>query len=182
MDQNLMATIGAIVGGTIPLGAVMFALIRWIDGRHRKDMALLRDEMKAGEGRLRAEMKAGEGRLEAAIGGLREEMRAADSRLESRIDGAISGFREDIAVLREDVKATEGRLQAEMQAAEGRLDARIDGLEGGVKETNEHLVNVGHRLSKVEGVIAGALMNAGVPDRMPVRDRRPARETRKGAA
>ena len=98
-------------------------------------------------------------------------MRAGDSRLESRIDGAISGFREDIAVLREDVKA-----------AEGRLGARIDGLEGGVKEANEHLVNVGHRLSKVEGVIAGAFMNAGVPDRMPVRDRRPARETRKGAA
>ena len=160
MDQNLMATIGAIVGGTIPLGAVMFALIRWIDGRHRKDMALLREETKAGEGRL-----------EAAIGRLREEMRAGDSRLESRIDGAISGFREDIAVLREDVKATEGRL-----------DARIDGLEGGVKEANERLVNVGHRLSKVEGVIAGALMNAGTPDRMPVHDRRQVRETRKGAA
>ena len=170
MDQNLMATIGAIVGGTIPLGAVMFALIRWIDGRHRKDMALLREETKAGEGRL-----------EAAIGRLREEMRAGDSRLESRIDGAISGFREDIAVLREDVKATEGRLRAEMQATEGRLDARIDGLEGGVKEANERLVNVGHRLSKVEGVIAGALMNAGTPDRMPVHDRRQVRETRKGA-
>ncbi len=164
MDQNLMATIGAIVGGTIPLGAVMFALIRWIDGRHRKDMALLREETKAGEGRI-----------EAAIDRLREEMRAGDSRLESRIDGAISGFRED-------VKATEDRLRAEMQATEGRLDARIDGLEGGVKEANERLVNVGHRLSKVEGVIAGALMNAGTLDRVPVHDRRQVRETRKGAA
>ena len=171
MDQNLMATIGAIVGGTIPLGAVMFALIRWIDGRHRKDMALLREDM----GVLREETKAGEGRLEAAIDRLREEMRAGDSRLESRIDGAISGFRED-------VKATEDQLRAEMQATEGRLDARIDGLEGGVKEANERLVNVGHRLSKVEGVIAGALMNAGAPDRMPVHDRSQARETRKGAA
>ena len=90
MDQNLMATIGAIVGGTIPLGAVMFALIRWIDGRHRKDMALLRDEMKAGEGRLRAEMKAGEGRLEAAIGGLRDDMRAAGSNLVSTAPSAGS--------------------------------------------------------------------------------------------
>ena len=80
------------------------------------------------------------------------------------------------------MKATEDRLRAEMQAAEGRLDARIDGLEGGVKEANERLVNVGHRLSKVEGVIAGALMNAGAPDRTPVHDRRQARETRKGAA
>ena len=53
MDQNLMATIGAIVGGTIPLGAVMFALIRWIDGRHRKDMALLREETKAAKAGLR---------------------------------------------------------------------------------------------------------------------------------
>ena len=31
MDQGLIATIGAIVGGTIPLGALTFTLIRWID-------------------------------------------------------------------------------------------------------------------------------------------------------
>ena len=114
MDQGLIATIGAIVGGTIPLGALTFALIRWIDGRHRKDMAVLREEMRAGEGRL-----------------------------EARIDG-----------LREDMKATEARLEA------------------GVKEVTKRVANVGDRLSRVEGVIEGALLT----------NRAPVAESREGAA
>ena len=118
MDQGLIATIGAIVGGTIPLGALTFTLIRWIDGRHRKDMAVLREEMRAGEGRL-----------EARIGGLREDM-----------------------------KATEGRLRDEMKATEERLDTRIGGLEASVGEVTKGLVKVEGRLSRVEGVIEGALL------------------------
>ena len=114
MDQGLIATIGAIVGGTIPLGALTFTLIRWIDGRHRKDMAVLREEMRAGEGRL-----------------------------EARIDG-----------LREDMKATEARLEA------------------GVKEVTKRVANVGDRLSRVEGVIEGALLT----------NRTVAAESREGAA
>ena len=136
MDQGLIATIGAIVGGTIPLGALTFALIRWIDGRHRKDMAVLREEMKAGEGRLRDEVKATEGRLDTRI-------ERTEARLEARIDG-----------LREDMKATEKRL-----------DARIGGLEADVRD-------VGDRLSRVEGVIEGALLT----------NRAPAAESREGAA
>ena len=121
MDQGLIATIGAIVGGTIPLGALTFALIRWIDGRHRKDMAVLREDMAV----------------------LREEMRAGESRLEARIDG-----------LREDMKATEARLEA------------------GVKEVTKRVANVGDRLSRVEGVIEGALLT----------NRAPVAESREGAA
>ena len=78
MNQELMAIIATIIGGTIPLGAVMFALIRWLDGRSRKDMAALRDEMRAGDSRLRDEMRAGDSRL-------RDEMKAGDSRLERAI-------------------------------------------------------------------------------------------------
>ena len=118
MDQGLIATIGAIVGGTIPLGALTFTLIRWIDGRHRKDMAVLREEMRAGE-----------------------------SRLEARIDS-----------VRDDVKATEGRLRDEMKATEERLDTRIGGLEDSVGEVTKGLVKVEARLSRVEGVIEGALL------------------------
>ena len=120
VNQELMAIIATIIGGTIPLGAVMFALIRWLDGRSRKDMAALRDEMKAGDSRL-----------ERAIGELRDEMRAGDSRLE----GAI------------------GELRDEMRAGDGRL-------EDGIKEITERLVNVGDRLSKVEGVIEGMFWSA----------------------
>ena len=133
MDQGLIATIGAIVGGTIPLGALTFALIRWIDGRHRKDMAVLREEMRAGEGRLRDEVKATEGRL-------RDEMKATEARLDARIE------------------RTEGGLRAEMRATEKRLDARIGGLEDSVGEVTKGLVKVEGRLSRVEGVIEGALL------------------------
>ncbi len=124
LNQDLMALIGAIVGGTIPLGAVMFVLIRWVDGRNRKDMAVLRDEMKAGDGRLRDEMKATEGRL-------RDEVKAGDGRLEKAIVG----------------------LRDEMKAGDRRL-------EDGIREINERLVNVGDRLSKVEGVIEGMFWGA----------------------
>ncbi len=146
LNQDLMALIGAIVGGTIPLGAVMFALIRWVDGRNRKDMAVLRDEMKAGDGRLRDEMKATEGRLG-------DEMKATEGRL------------------RADLKATEDRLRDEMKAGDRRLEKAIVGLgdemkagdrrlEDGIREINERLVNVGDRLSKVEGVIEGMFWGA----------------------
>ena len=135
MNRDLMATIAAIIGGTIPLGAVMFALIRWVDGRFRKDMAALRDEMKAGDGRLRDEMKASEGRL-------RDEMKTGDGQL------------------RDEMKASAGRLEGaivelrdEMRAVDGRLG-------DGIKEITERLVNVGDRLSKVEGVIEGMFWSA----------------------
>ena len=52
VNQELMAIFATIIGGTIPLGAVMFALIRWLDGRFRKNTAALRDELKARERRL----------------------------------------------------------------------------------------------------------------------------------
>ena len=135
VNQGLVAIIAAIIGGTIPLGAVMFALIRWVDGRFRKDMAALRDEMKAGDGRLRDEMKASEDRLEGAIVELRDEMKAGDGRL------------------RDEVKASEGRLRDEMRAVDGRLA-------DGIKEITERLVNVGDRLSKVEGVMEGMFWSA----------------------
>ena len=48
-----MAIFAATIVGTIPLGAFMFALILWLDGRFRKNTAALRDELKARERRLR---------------------------------------------------------------------------------------------------------------------------------
>ena len=147
MDQGLITAIGAIVGGTIPIGALTFALIRWIDGRHRKDMTALREDMKAIEGRLRDEVKAAEGRL-------RDEMKATEGRL------------------RDEMKATEGRLQDEVTATEGRLGTRIGALEAGIDKVAGRVVDVGDRLSRVEGVIEGALLTS----------RTQAAEAREGAA
>ena len=53
MNQELMAIFAATIVGTILLGAFMFALILWLDGRFRKRTAALRDELKARERRLR---------------------------------------------------------------------------------------------------------------------------------
>ena len=53
VNQELMAIFAATIVGTIPLGAFMFALILWLDGRFRKNTAALRDELKARERRLR---------------------------------------------------------------------------------------------------------------------------------
>ena len=113
MNQELMATVVAIVGASIPLGAVMFALIRWIDGRNRKDMAVLREDMKALEGRLEA-------RINGAIDGLREDMRATEGRL------------------REELKALEGRLEARID----ELKATDRRLEDGIGEVNDRLSKV----------------------------------------
>ena len=146
MNRDLMATIAAIIGGTIPLGAVMFALIRWVDGRFRKDMAALREEMRAGDGRLRDELQASEGRLEGAIRELRDEMRAGDGRLRDEQKASEGRFREEL-------QASEGRLREALQASRGRL-------EDGIREITERLVNVGDRLSKVEGVIEGMFWSA----------------------
>ena len=134
MNQELMATVVAIVGASIPLGAVMFALIRWIDGRLRKDMAVLREDMRATEGRLEA-------RIDGAIVGLREELQATEGRL------------------RDELKATEGRLRDELQATEGRLEARIDELKATDRRLEDGIGEVNDRLSKVEGVIEGAFLS-----------------------
>ena len=70
VNQELMAIFAATIVGTISLGAFMFALILWLDGRFRKNTAALRDELKARERRLRDELKARERRLRDAILGL----------------------------------------------------------------------------------------------------------------
>ena len=83
---------------------------------------------------------------------------------EGRLEGAI-------VELREEMKASEGRLRDEMRASEGRLKRAIvelrdelrevDGrLGNGIKEITERLVNVGDRLSKVEGVMEGMFWSA----------------------
>ena len=91
VNQDLMATIAAIIGGTIPLGAVMFALIRWVDGRFRKDMAALREEMQASEGRLRKELQASRGRLEDGIREITERLVNVGDRL-SKVEGVMEGM------------------------------------------------------------------------------------------
>ncbi len=148
MDQQLMAVIGA----TITLGATLFGSSRMLrksmermDMRFESTVAALRADMKDIEGRLRADAKASEGRLRA-------EVTASEGRL------------------RAEVTASEGRLRAEVKASEGRLEGAIAVLRDDVKERDDKLehaisglrdemttgfMNVGERVSKVEGVVEG---------------------------
>ena len=90
---------------------------------------------------------------------LRKSMERMDMRFESTV-----------AALRADMKDIEGRLRAEVKASEGRLEGAIAVLRDDVKERGDKLehaigglrddmttgfMNVGERVSKVEGVVEG---------------------------
>lgn len=126
MDQQLMAVIGA----TITLGATLFGSSRML----RKSMERMDMRFESTVAALRADMKDIEGRLRA------------------------------------DAKASEGRLRAEVKASEGRLEGAIAVLRDDMKERGDKLehaigglrddmttgfMNVGERVSKVEGVVEG---------------------------
>ena len=136
----------AIIGAAITLGTAMFGSTRWFRGSVVKSVetrldstdsrldgavGMLRAEMKEIEGRLRNEIKATEGRLDGAISGLRDDMKERDGNL-----------RDDMRGIREDMK--EG---------DGKLATAIGGLRA---DMTAGFLNLTDRVSRVEGVIAGA--------------------------
>ena len=141
-----------IIAAAIALGTMMLATNRGIRQELRElrasDSALrdridavdngLQEKMTALDSGLREEMRALDGELREEMralgGGLREEMRALDGGLRSEMRDLGNG-------LRDETKAVEGGLRVEMQA--------------GFKDLTARVVNIGDRLSKVEGVIEG---------------------------
>ena len=83
--------------------------------------------------------------LRASDGALRDEIKGVESTLRDEIKGVESALRDEIkgveSALRDEIRAGDGRLRAEMQA--------------GFKELTARVVNIGDRLSKVEGIIEG---------------------------
>ena len=70
---------------------------------------------------------------------------------------SIRGVRREVSGLRNELRAVEGGLRSDMKAVEGRLR---DEMHVGFKELTSRVVNVGDRLSKVEGIIEGMFWGA----------------------
>ena len=125
----------AIIGAAITLGTAMFGSTRWFRGSVVKSVETRLDStdsrLDGAVGVLRAEMKEVEGRLDGAISGLRDDMKERDGNL-----------RDDMRGIREDMK--EG---------DGKLEIAISGLRA---DMTAGFLNLTDRVSRVEGVIAGA--------------------------
>ena len=98
----------------------------------RGDMREIRGEVRD----VRSEMKNS---LERAVNGLREEIKEGDGRIHHAMN--------DIA----------GKLRDEMKDGNNKLREEMN---SGFKEITARLVNIGDRLSKVEGIIEGMFWSA----------------------
>lgn len=128
-----------IIGATITVAAVFLATTRGIRG----DMREIRGEVRD----VRTEMKNS---LERAVNGLRDEIKEGDSRLHHAMN--------DIAgTLRDEMNESAGTLRGAIDESAGKLR---DEMAAGFKEVTARLVNIGDRLSKVEGIIEGMFWSA----------------------
>ncbi len=133
----------AIVAAAIALGTAMLASIRGV----RQEVRDLRNEMKGEMNALRSELK---GDMETLGNEQRGGMKALASSLRDGMK-ALEGS------LRDEIKALESSLRDEMKALESRLR---DEMQAGFKELTARIVNIGDRLSKVEGIIEGMFWGA----------------------
>ena len=140
----------AIVASAIALGTAMLASIRGV----RQEVRDLRSDMKGDMNSLRTELKSD---IEALGSELRNDMNA----LRSDVKGDVNDLKGDMNVLgnesRGGLKVLESSLRDEMKAVESRLR---DEMQAGFKELTARVVNIGDRLSKVEGVIEGMFWGA----------------------
>ena len=138
-----------IIAASIALGTALLASMRGLRQEMRDMRTELREEIRAGDAALREEIKAGDGALrdeiKAGNRSLRDEIKAGDSALQEEIKAGDGALREEIKAsnrsLREEIKAGDSALRAEMRA--------------GFKEQSVRMVDIGDRLSKIEGIIEG---------------------------
>ena len=111
-----------LLGSTIALGGLLFAVGRAIRGDLKAEVGAIRGDLKAEVGALRGDLKAEvgaiRGDLKAEVGALRKGMGAGDAALS-----------EEIGALRAEMKADHQALRAEMKAGFGELNTRVGGVE-----------------------------------------------------
>ncbi len=94
--------------------------------------------------------------LLASMRGLRQEMRDMRTELREEIRAGDAALREEIragdGALREEIKASNRSLREEIKAGDGALRAE---MRAGFKEQSVRMVEIGDRLSKIEGIIEG---------------------------
>ena len=128
----MSAELIGIIAAAIALGTTTLASMRGLRQDMRDLRTELREEIKAGDSAIRDELKGLEGRL-------RDEMKAGEN------------------AIREEMKAGEN---ANQRGDEG--DNSISGdssireeMKAGFKELTARMVDIGDRLSKIEGIIEG---------------------------
>ena len=77
---------------------------------------------------------------------------AAAIALGTPILASLHSLRQEIRDVRGDVQRIRGELRDEIKALESRLRAEV---QSGFKELTARVINLGDRLSKVEGIIEG---------------------------
>ena len=97
----------------------------------------------------------------ASIRGVRQEVRDLRNEMKGEMNALRSELKGDMETLgneqRGGMKALESSLRDEMKALESRLR---DEMQAGFKELTARIVNIGDRLSKVEGIIEGMFWGA----------------------
>ena len=149
-----------IIAASIALGTALLASMRGLRQEMRDMRTELREEIRAGDAGLREEIRAGDGALreeiKASNRSLREEIKAGDGALREEIKAGDGALREEIkagdGALREEIKASNRSLREEIKAGDSALRAE---MRAGFKEQSVRMVDIGDRLSKIEGIIEG---------------------------
>ena len=81
----------------------------------------------------------------ASMRGLRQDMRDLRTELREEIKAGDSAIRDEL-------KGLEGRLRDEMKASDNSIREE---MKAGFKELTARMVDIGDRLSKIEGIIEG---------------------------
>ena len=152
-EVYVSAELIAIVAAAIALGTALLASMRGVrqDARDRHNE--LRADMAALDSRLTGEMKT--------LGSeLRSEMKSLGSELRGEMETSGTGLRSEVTSLDGSLRAEMSGLRDDMNSMEGRMR---DQMQTGFKEVNTRVVNLGDRLSKVEGIIEGVFWGARNP-------------------
>ena len=92
----------------------------------------------------------------ASMRGLRQDMRDLRTELREEIKAGDSAIRDELkgleGRLRDEMKAGENAIREEMNASDSSIREE---MKAGFKELTARMVDIGDRLSKIEGIIEG---------------------------
>ena len=141
----MSAELIGIIAAAIAVGAPTLASLRSIRQEMRAEFGRVRSEIGSVRTELSNEIAAVRSDLSSEIGSVRTELSneiaAVRSDLSSEIGSVRTELGNEIAGVRSELRDTRRELRDEMRA--------------GFKELTGRVVNLGDRLSKVEGVIEG---------------------------
>ena len=92
----------------------------------------------------------------ASMRGLRQDMRDLRTELREEIKAGDSAIRDELkgleGRLRDEMKASDNSIREEMKAGDSSIREE---MKAGFKELTARMVDIGDRLSKIEGIIEG---------------------------